>query len=383
MKSYKYRLYPSKEQEFILNRTFDICRFTYNKLLELLTDKKDRNVLQHEIVNLKKEYPELKNVYSKTLQYECYRLFSNLKGLSELKKKNQKVGKLRFKGKKWFKTIVYNQSGFKYLKTNKRYDILKLSKIGDIKIRIHRIFKGNIKQIIIKKSFLGWYAFIVTDEEYKIKGGENNIGIDLGVINFITTNEGRKITNPLFMNKNIERLKTTSRKISKSKKGSKNRYKYRIALKKIWEKIDNQKNDYFHKITTNFIKKYKVICVEKLNISSMVKRKKHYNMRNILDSSWGKFISMLKFKAESAGSSIIDVNPKNTTKKCSRCGTIKNMKITDRIYKCPICNLVLDRDHNAAINIYRFGMSLCGERHQYPSFGQMFSMKQEAMSFRA
>ena len=114
MKAYKFRLYPSKEQKQILFQTFNSCRFIYNKLLEKLNEQEkiNRGEIQYSIIELKKEFPELNNVYSKTLQYECYRLFSNLRGLSRLKKNGKKVGRLRFKGKDWFKTINYNQSGF-------------------------------------------------------------------------------------------------------------------------------------------------------------------------------------------------------------------------------------------------------------------------------
>ena len=118
MKAYQFRLYPNKEQEEKLTKTFDLCRFTYNKLLEQLNkeEKINRSEIQHSIIGLKEKYPELNNVYSKTLQYECYRLFSNLKSLSKLKKKGNKIGRLRFKGKKWFKTIQFNQSGYRLIK---------------------------------------------------------------------------------------------------------------------------------------------------------------------------------------------------------------------------------------------------------------------------
>ena len=109
MYAYKFRLYPSKKQQALLLVTFDLCRFTYNQLLEKLNKSKiiNRGKIQHSIMGLKERFPELKSVYSKTLQYECYRLFSNLKSLSRLKKNGRKVGKLRFKGRDWFKTIHY------------------------------------------------------------------------------------------------------------------------------------------------------------------------------------------------------------------------------------------------------------------------------------
>ena len=378
MRVYKFQLKPNKEQIKKLNRTFDLCRFTYNQLLEELNRNKDRKHIQHYIIDLKEKYPELKNVYSKTLQYECYRLFSNIKGLSQSKKKGRRVGRLRFKGERWFKTIVYNQSGFRLIERDKHYDKLKLSKIGEIKIRQHRKIEGNIKGIIIKRKVDSWEAHIITDAKYIINSGDDVIGIDMGVLSFITTTNNEKIDNPLYMNKSLEKIQKLQRKISKTKRKSKNRKKVCLKLQKLWEHIDNQKKDFFHKISTKFINNSKFIAVEDLNIKSMTKNKKkrYYNHRNILDSSWGLFLQMLKFKAESAGIEYIKVNPKNTSKKCSNCGRIKNMPTNIRIYKCN-CGLEIDRDYNASINILNRALggvsAFVGEKEL------SFSMNQEAI----
>lgn len=360
MKSYKFRLYPNKHQEINLLKTFYLCRFTYNKLLEELNkqEKIDRGVIQHKIVELRKSFPELKEVYAKILYYECYRLFSNLKGLSESKKKGNKVGRLRFKSSNRFKTIHYNQYGYKITKRkDKRYDKLHLSKIGEIDIYCHRKYSGNIKQVTIEKKVDSWYAIIITDEEYTLEKGNKQLGLDMGVINFFTDSDGNKSDNPLFMNKSLDRLKKVQRKLSKSKLRSNNRRKIIDRLLKVHEKIDNQKQDFFHKETTKLVNNCSMIAVEDLNISEMTNtsKNKYHNMRNILDSSWGIFTSMLKLKAESAGVSLIKVDPRNTTKMCNVCGNIQDMPIWNRIYKCNNCGLILDRDHNAALNILALG----------------------------
>jgi len=362
MRVYKFQLKPNKEQENKLLKTLNLCRFTYNKLLEELNNqtKIDRNKIQHKIVELKKNFPELKTVHSKTLQYENYRLFANLKGLSKTKNK-RKVGKLRFKGYKWFKTFVMNQTGYKLIKTNKHYDKLKISKIGLINIRQHRKIEGNIKGIIIKKKVISWEAHIITDAKYQIKKGIDEIGIDVGVLNFLHTSNNEIINNPLYMNKELDKLKIIHRKISGTKKGSNNRKKKINSLLKIWEVIDNQKKDFFHKVSTHLVNNSKFIAVEKLNIKSMTKNKKKnhfYNHRNILDSSWGMFLQMLKFKAESAGIEYVEVNPKNTSKMCCKCGKLQDMPTNIRLYKCNSCNNIIDRDYNASINILAKGKGL-------------------------
>jgi len=156
MRSHKFRLYPTEEQEKKLLWVLDKCRLTYNKLLEGLNkqEKINKNALQHSLVGLKKQYPELQSVHSKTLQYENWRLFSNLRGLSQLKKNGKKVGRLRFKSYGSFKTFVYNQTGFKFIETEKRLDALQLSRIGRINLRVgdmQNIPTTEIKQIIIKR----------------------------------------------------------------------------------------------------------------------------------------------------------------------------------------------------------------------------------------
>jgi putative transposase len=361
MRVYKFQLKPNKEQEKQLSNTLNLCRFTYNKLLEKLNtqEKINRSEVQHHIVELKKQFPKLKNIYSKTLQYECYRLFSNLSGLSKSKKNGNKVGRLRFKGYKWFKTFIMNQSGYKLIKTNKHYNKLHISKIGDINIRCHRKIEGNIKGIIIKKKVNTWEAHIITDAKYMISKGENEIGIDMRIISFLYTSNNEKVEYPLYMNQELDKLKNIHRKISKTKRGSNNRKKQCLRLEKVWETIDNKKKDFFHKVTTHLVNNSKFISVEKLNIKSMTKnvKGKYYNHRNILDSSWGMFLQMLKFKAESAGIEYVEVEPKNTSKQCCKCGKVQDMPTSIRTYICS-CGHIIDRDYNASINILARGKGL-------------------------
>ena len=359
MIAYKFRLYPSKQQEQVLFNTFDLCRFTYNQLLEKMNKSKkiNRAKIQHSIVELKKEFPELSKVYSKTLQYECHRLFGNLQSLVQRKKKGFKVGALRFKGRDWFKTINYNQSGFKLIQTGKRFGKLKLSKIGDINIRCHRITSGKIKQITIKKTVGKWYAILITDEEYKKQGGSGQVGLDLGIINYVADDKGNKVKSPLYLKKILKKIVKAHQELSRKKRGSNNRWKAKQKLLKLHEKIGDQRNDFLHKLSSKIVSENKLICIEKLAIQKMARKDKSWNKRNMLDCSWGKFVSMLKHKAENAGVTIIEVNPKNTTKMCSNCGSLQTIPISQRTYSCD-CGLELDRDVNSAKNILALGQSV-------------------------
>jgi len=373
MRVYKFRLYPTKKQEEELFTQLNLCRFTYNQLLEELGKNKNRSHIQHHIIELKEKYPELTKVYSKTLQYECYRLFSNIKGLALSKKKGNKIGRLRFKGRDWFKTICYNQSGFKIINQDKRYNLLHLSKIGDIKILQHREIEGNIKGIIIKRKADSWEAHLITDGIYNIQKGDKIIGIDLGVISFLADNNGNKIKSPMPLKQSLSRLKTLQQDLSRKKRGSHNRYKAKVQLTKLHEHITQQRDDFLHKTTTRLVNDCRFIGMENLNIHSM--QTSAYNSRNINDSSWGKFSQMLGFKAESAGCQVVKVNPKDTTKECSACGNKQDMPLHKRQYDCPYCGMSLDRDTNSAIIILKRALE-----YGSAEIDKGLSMKQEALT---
>jgi putative transposase len=348
---YKFRLYPTGKQEQELFNQLNLCRFVYNQLLEELGRNKNRKHIQHYILELKEKHPELNKVYSKTLQYECYRLFSNIKGLALSKKKGNKIGRLRFKGREWFKTICYNQSGFKLIRQDKRFNSLHLSKIGNIRLLQHREIEGKIKGIIIKRKADSWEAHLITNGKYQIEKGERVIGIDLGVMSFLTDNEGNKVKSPMPLNQSLVKLKVLQQNLSRKKRGSNNRFKAKLQITKLYEHITQQRDDFLHKTTTKLVNNCKFIGTENLNIKSM--QTSAYNSRNINDSSWGKFLQMLDFKAESAGCQVVKVNPKDTTKECSVCGNKQDMPLYKRQYDCLYCGMSLDRDTNSAITILK------------------------------
>jgi len=386
MKTYKFKLSPSKTQEEELYRHLNICRFTYNKLIEILKVAQENSVRfsKYELSNIltlmkeEEDFSFIKNTYSKMIQPLVDRIFSNIKGLAISKKNGNKIGSLRFKNRSNFSSFSYNQSGFKVIFTGKRYNLLHLSKIGDIRLRQHRSIEGTIKQVQIKKNPSGWYAYIITDGEYECKNEKDGeIAFDLGIQDFLVDNQNHHIRNPLFLNQKLSLLKLLQQKLSKSKKGSNNRKKLIHKILRVFEKISNQKNDFFHKLTTEIVKNNSLICLEDLNIQNMIDNKdKIKNKRNTLASSWGMFVNMLKMKVSSTTSKIVFVEPKNTTKECSKCGELKEMPLSMRKYVCSKCGLELNRDYNSALNILKKGKELA-----FVESGVTHLMKQEATSF--
>jgi len=336
--TYKFRLYPNIKQEEKLLETLDLCRQTYNHFLAQWDGKAkipSRLELQAQLPELKREKPELNRVYSKVLQLVLYQLYSNLKALSQQKKNGNKVGRLRYKGKGWYKTFIYNQSGFKIVTTGKRLDLLHLSKIEDVPIRLHRDIKGKIKQVIIKKHNSGkWFACICVEENTQVQQRpiQRTVGIDVGVKHFLTDSDGRQMENPKFYEKSLKRIRIAHRKLSRKQKGSKNSDKQRVRLAKAYERLVNQRDDFLHKLSRFYANNYDLIAAENLNIKNMVRNR---NLAGkILDASWGKFLHLLEFKAERAGTLVVKVNPRGTSREGDKS---------------------LDRDYRASLNILMRG----------------------------
>jgi putative transposase len=344
-KTFKFRLYPTAEQEQKLLWTMRQCKFVYNTLLGWLKnqDKPNRYELQNRLPKLKQEHPELKSVYSKALQYEVYRLFSNLYSLSQSKKKHRKIGRLRYKPNQRFRTIHYNQSGFKILETGKRLDKLHISKMGDIPMRTHRHIDGTVKQVVIKHYVSGkWYVCITVDQKKDVvkHSVKKAVGIDVGIKYFVSDSEGFQFENPIYLKKSLKQLRKRQRHLSRTKKGSNNREKQRIHVARQYEHIENQRNDFLHKLAQYYVENYDVICIEDLNIKGMVMN--HHLARYISDASWNKFIQLLSYKAESAGKTVVRVNPRGTSQE----------------YNHGEC---IDRDYNASLNILQRGLKKLGQ----------------------
>lgn len=356
LKTYKFRLYPNNEQEQKLLWIMQQCKFVYNLMLEKLKeeDKQDRFELQNKLPKLKEQHPHLKGVYSKILQYEIYRLFSNLKALSKLKKRGRKVGKLRFKSLAGFKAIHYNQSGFKIIETGSRCNRLNLSKVGDIPIRMHREFDGKIKQVVIKQFSSGrWFANINVEKDIVIQKQpiKRVVGIDMGITEFLTDTSGKIIESPSYLKKSLKKVKLRQRGLSRTMDKSNNRKKQIVRVAKLYERVGNQRMDFCHKVAKHYVDSFDFISVEDLNIKGMIetigeeninKVAKHPMRRNIFDVSWKKFFDVLFYKAEWAGKTSVKVNP---------CYTSQIQKYGKS----------LDRDYNASLNILERGLEQVGQ----------------------
>nr|DAD63937.1 MAG TPA: endonuclease [Bacteriophage sp.] len=357
-KAYNFRLYPNKENQVLLSKHFGSVRFIYNTMLkfkQFYYDELRINLSHAELckalTHLKKldEYSWLNEVNSQTLQATLKNLdqaFINFyKGRANFPK---------FKSKKTHKFSFRVPQAVSIVNGNR----LKIHKFKEgIKVKQHREIIGTIKNATIKLNPSGkYYVSLIAQYDSQIPAKpevnpSSATGVDLGIKTYATLSDGTKIFYPMYLEKNLVKLKELQAKFSKSKSK-----RVRIEIAKLHEKITNQRLDFIHKLTKELVTKYNSIAIEDLDITSMLSGNKDLS-RRILDCSWYTFRRLLTQKAELYGCNLI-VIPKfyPSSKSCSNCGSINNnLKLTDRVWLCPNCGLTLDRDLNAAINIFKQG----------------------------
>jgi len=370
MKVFYYRLYPTKAQKKNLNQTLELCRWTYNQTLALRKnawETEQKNIDYYDSKKMipiwKKDKPELKTVHSQVLQEVIKRVDLAFQAFFRRVKAGEKAGYPRFKGYGRYDSITYTQSGFS-LENN----ILTLSKIGDVKIKLHRPIEGNIKRLNIRRSITRkWYVSILTDldSHNPLEYSDNSVGIDVGLTTFAALSDGTFIENPRFYVKEQRNLAKIQRKHSKQAKGTPERRKALKVLQRVHERIYNKREDFTQKLSKSLVDNYGIICFEDLNINKMVKDPIY--AKGIMDAAWNKLVTYTSYKAENAGRKVILVNPYNTSQICSRCGTIVEKDISVRTHNCTLCGLSIDRDLNASFNILRLGVQSLRETDRCPS----------------
>ena len=363
MKTFKYRLRPSNSQRTVLLRTLEVCRWVYNETLAVRKnaweqEKKplslyDTNKL---LTAWKREHPELKEVYSQVLQNVQERVDLAFKAFfRRVKAGAEKPGYPRFRGYGWYDSITFKQSGFELLGNG-----LLLSKIGTAGIILHRPIEGRIKTLTIQRDAVGnWYAcFSCEVEPEPLPFNELAVGVDMGLESFATLSNGVKIENPRFFRKDEQELARAQRKLSQAEKATPEWARRRKVVAQIHQRIANRRKDFAHKVSHTLVGSFGMITFEKLNSKNMLQN--HCLAKSISDAAWNQLIRYTTYKAENAGRVVVLVDPRNTSKRCSRCGTLVEKSLSVRVHACPVCTLVMDRDENAAINILGLGLQSLG-----------------------
>ncbi|XBG72411.1 IS200/IS605 family element RNA-guided endonuclease TnpB [Enterococcus cecorum] len=373
LKAYKFRIYPTEEQEIFFAKTFGRVRKVYNLMLD------DRKKAYEEVKNdsskkmtfptpakYKKEFPFLKEVDSLALANAQLHLDKAYKNFF----RDKSVGFPRFKSKKnpVQSYTTNNQNGTVALIDNKFIKVPKLKSL--IRIKLHRQPKGRIKSATISRHSSGKYyiSLLCKEEISELPKTNSAIGIDLGITDFAILSDGQKIDNNKFTSKMEKKLKREQRKLSRrallaKKKGiplseAKNYQKQKLKVARLHEKVINQRTDFLNKLSTEIIKNHDIICIEDLNVKGMLRN--HKLARSISDVSWSSFVAKLQYKADWYGREIIKVDmwfPSSQI--CSGCGHKDGKKPLDiREWTCPICHTHHDRDINASINILTEGLRI-------------------------
>lgn len=359
-RTYKFRLYPNREQSELLARHFGCARFVYNHFLNQrkeqyrLTGKSDNFYAQERsLTELKKQKATawLKEVNSQSLQFALRSLET---ACTNFFKKRAKFPNFKSKHSKNSFTVPQHVSivgGRLFLPKFKE----------GIKCHVHREITGKVGKATISKTPSGkYFVSVFTEEEYvtPVKKTGKSVGVDMGLKDLLITSDGEIFKNNRYTKRYERKLAKAQRHLSRKKKGSRGFENQKLKVARLHEKIANSRADYLHKCSISLVRRYDTICIEDLNVKGM--EKNHRLAKSITDASWGIFVSMLTYKAEWNGKKVVKIDRYfPSSQACNVCGYVnKHTKdLSVREWECPVCHTHHDRDVNAAINILRFGLN--------------------------
>ena len=360
-KGIKFRIYPNREQQNLINQTIGCCRFIYNKGLALRNEAYDNgNKIGYTqtsamLTEFKKceDFAFLKMVDSIALQQSLRDLDRGFVNFFQ-KRAAHPVFKSKHNRNQSYRTINQGSN----IRIEGRY--IKLPKLGFVKIR-QSMEVGKINNVTIERTPTGKYFAVlnVEFEQQPRQNGGGRIGIDVGIKDFYSDSNGNVVSNPKYLEKSMRKLIREQRKLSRRQKESNNRKKQRVKVASVHEKITDQRNDFLQKQSTILIRENQTICIEDLKIKNMMRN--HKLAQHIGSVSWSKFFDMLEYKAVWYGNDVVKVPtmyPSSQT--CSCCGyknpLVKNLTV--RIWECPDCHTLHNRDTNASINILNKGLQM-------------------------
>lgn len=360
-KAIKVRIYPTLKQVRVLNNHFNAYRFSYNLCLEYRTFMWDNYKISKSGYDMQKELFKIRNEtgWLSSCKAECVReaALGVEKSMAYFFKGNRYP---KFKSKNG-KQVFYANQAIRIIGRKIKFFGLNI-RFRTSKSASSELSKFEIKRVTFSRDSLNrYYASCAIDTTHDIKNKlDGVVGIDLGIKDLISTSDGKKYDNKKELINALYCISRLHRKLSKSKKGSKNRAKISLKISKKYLKATNKKRHYYHQVSNDIIRDNQIIILEDLNISGLLKNRKL--SKSISSVSWGTLLNILNYKAGWNDVKLIKINrffP--SSKKCSLCGNVKNgLLLSERTYICECCGLSIDRDINAAINIRNEGLKIPG-----------------------
>jgi putative transposase len=366
---FKYRLYPTREQRRLLEQQLEECRWLYNRLLEerkRAWEQRQEAVRlydQHALLpTLKAERPSLASVQSQVLQNVAVRIDLAFKAFFRRVRAGEMPGYPRFHGQGRYDSITFPQVpvGCRLDAEAKR---LRIMNIGLVKVVLHRHLEGFPKTATIRRSNTGkWYVSFSCEcaDPTPLPDTGCEVGIDVGFKTFAmpSTGEQEAIANPRFFRQDERALAAAQRRLSRAEKWTPERARRRQVVARMHERIAWRRGDFAHQHSRSLVTQFDLIAIEDLSVNRMTHN--HCLAKSIRDAAWSQFAAYLAHKAAWAGRRFVAVNPAYTSQDCSGCGHRQTFSPSDRVYHCPCCGLVLDRDLNAAKNILRLAKARLG-----------------------
>lgn len=360
-KAFKYRIRPNCKFIEACELALDQSRFVWNCALEQRIAEYRQTGKTPTFYNQQKQLTEaraalpevrscLRRIQEDALECVDYAFKAFYKRLRE-KPKGTNAGFPRFKTRDRYRT--FSQRLERERKCPLAGDKLTIPGVGSCRIRLSRPIEGKVKMVRITQRASGWYVFIVCDIPRSLplpKTGKT-VGVDVGIAHFATLSTGEQIENPRYTARSQRRFKKAQRRFARKQKGSNNRIKEKQKLVRQYEHLANQRRDFHHKVAGGLVDRFDVISVEALSLSGMLTNASL--RRAIFDVAWGQFFKITERKAEDAGRRFEKVASHYTSQTCSECGHRQKMALDKRMFICEACKTVMDRDHNAAINIDR------------------------------
>ena len=391
-RAYKFRLRPTAKQHVALAQCLDAHRELYNAALEERRDAYERVVRRApnywsgsrpkgpvafktqsaQLPEIRASRPEIARWGAGSEQATLRRLNKAFEAFFRRVKAGQEPGYPRFKPAHRFDSVEWPSPG-DACKWRPEASRVYLQGVGHVKVSVHRAVEGRVKTISVKREGRRWFLVLSCDDvpEKLLEPTGSQIGIDVGIASFATTSAGEHIANPRPGRAAASRLASAQQNLAKKKRGSNNRRAAREVVGARHRKVANQRLDFHHQVARRLITDHDVLCVEILKIKNMTRSAKGtvedpgINVaaksglnRSITDAGWAQFLSILKGKAEEAGRTVIDVDPRHTSQTCAECGHVDpGNRVSQAVFRCQLCGHQAHADINAARNILRAGLA--------------------------